>query len=129
MNGWKLSFQRFRNIFLLVQPKPLGRYFTLDQLFAISLDVFNQNALLSIRPGKAREHDSRALGAQETLDDDRHRWDLLNPNLPEVRKGAWRENGCPNLPNRRFKFFRSTDRYRFKNSSERMRAPILNRSG
>src|SRR5206468_6678685 len=111
MDRSKLSFQRFRNIFRLVQPKPIGRDFTLDQLFAISLDVLNQNALLSIRPSEAREHDSRALGAQETLDDDRHRRDLLNPNLPEVSEGARRENGCPNLPNRRFKLFRSADRY------------------
>ena len=88
MDRSKLSYQRFRNIFRLVQPKPFGRYFTLDQLFAISLDVLNENALLSIRPGEAREHDSRALSAQETLDDDRHRRDLLNSNLPEVRKGA-----------------------------------------
>ena len=88
MDRSKLSFQRFRNVFCLVQPKPLGRYFTLNQFFAISLDVLNENALLSIRRGEAREHDSRALSAQETLDDDRHRRDLLNPDLPEVRKGA-----------------------------------------
>src|SRR5450432_2420294 len=126
MYGSKWSFERFRDIFRLVQPKPLGRHFTLYQLFAISLDVLDENALPSIRPGKAREHDSRALGAQETLDDDRHRRYLLNPNLPEVRKGARRENGCPNLPNRRFKFFRSADRYRFKNPGEGMSAAILN---
>src|SRR6266480_484638 len=99
MHGPKRSFKQFREIFRLVQPKPIGRYFTLDQLFAISLDMLNENALLSIRPGEAREHDSRALSAQETLDDDRHRRDLLNPNLPEVRKSAWRENGCRYLPN------------------------------
>src|SRR5215471_3339618 len=128
MDRSKLSFQRFRNTFRLVQPKPLRCDFTLDQLFAISLDVLNQNALLPIRPGEAREHDSRALSAQETLDDDRHRRGLLNPNLPEIRKGARRENGCPNLPNRRFKLFRSADRYRFKNSCEGMRASVLNRS-
>src|SRR5204863_7651101 len=81
MHGPKRSFKQFRDIFRLVQPKPIGRYFTLDQLFAISLDMLNENALLSIRPGEAREHDSRALSAQETLDDDRHRRDLLNPNF------------------------------------------------
>ena len=52
----------------------------------------------------------------------------LNPNLPEVGEGARRENGCPNFPNCRFKFFRSADRYRFKNSGERMCAAVLNRS-
>ena len=60
MDPSKLSFQRFRNILRLAQPKPLERHFTLDQLFAISLDVLNENALLSIRPGEPREHDSRA---------------------------------------------------------------------
>ena len=109
MDPSKLSFQRFRNILRLAQPKPLERHFTLDQLFAISLDVLNENALLSIRPREPREHDSRALSTQETLDDDRHRRDLLNPNFPELRKSAWRENGCRYLPNRRFKFFRSAD--------------------
>ena len=81
MDPSKLSFQRFRNILRLAQPKPLERHFTLDQLFAISLDLLNENALLSIRPGEPREHDSRALSTQETLDDDRHRRDLLNPNF------------------------------------------------
>ena len=79
MDGSKWSFERFRNIFRLVQPKPLGCHFTFYQLFAISLDVLDENGLPSIRPGKAREHDSRALGAQETLDDDRHRRYLRTP--------------------------------------------------
>src|SRR6266446_6784984 len=111
MDGPKWSFEQFRDIFRLGQPKPVGRHFTLYQLFAISLDVLDQNALPSIRPGKAREHDSGALGAQETLDDDRHRRHLSNTNLAEVRQRARRENRCPNLPNRWFKFFRSADRY------------------
>ena len=97
MLGSQWSFERFRDIFRLVQPQPLGRHFTLHQLFAISLDVLDENRLPSIRSGKAREHDSRALGAQEALDDDRHRRYLLNPNLPEVGESARRENGCPNL--------------------------------
>src|SRR4030095_13755456 len=106
----KWSFERFRNIFRLDQPKPLGRHFTLYQLFAISLDVLDENGLLSIRPGEPREHDSRALGAEETLDDDRHSWHFPNSNLPEVRERTGRKNRCPNLPNRRFKLFRSADR-------------------
>ena len=85
MDRSKRSFERFRNIFRLVQPKPLGCHFTLDQLFAISLDVLDENARPSIRPGKPREHDSRALGAQETLDDDRHRRDLPEPQSPGSR--------------------------------------------
>ena len=127
MDRSKRSFERFRDIFRLVQPKPVGRHFTFDQLFAITLDVLDENARPSIRPGKAREHDPRALGAQETLDDDRHRRHLPNPNLPEIGEGARRKNGCPNLPNRRFKFFRSGDRDGFKNAGERMSAAVLNR--
>ena len=84
----EVSFKQFRDVFRFVQPKSLGRYFTLDQLFAISLDMLDENALFSIRLSKAREHESRALGTQETLGYDRHRRELPNPNLPEVRQGA-----------------------------------------
>ena len=123
----KRSFERFRDIIRLAQPKPVGRHFAFDQLFAITLDVLDENARPSIGPGKAREHDPRALGAQETLHDDRHRRHFPNPNLPEIRERARRKNGCPNLPNRRLKFFRSGDRYRFKNAGEGMSAAVLNR--
>src|SRR4029077_12120619 len=127
MSGSKWSFERFRDILRLVQPKPLGRHFTFHQLFAISLDMLDENGLPSIWPGKAREHNSRALGAQETLDDDRHRRYLPNPNLPEVSESTRRKNRCPNLPNRRFKLFLSADGNRFKNAGEGMSAAILNR--
>src|SRR5438477_5138556 len=127
MPGAKWSFKRFLDILRLVQPKPLGRHLTFYQLFAISLDVLDENGLSSIWPGKAREHNSRALGTQETLHHDCHRRYLPNPNLPEVSESTRRENRCPNLPNGRFKLFRSADRYGFKNAGEGMSAAILNR--
>src|SRR2546423_7622859 len=89
--------------------------------------MLDENGLLSIRPGKAREHHSRTLGAQKTLNHDRHRWYLVNSDLPEITESTRRENRCPNLPNRRFKLFRSADRYGFEDAGERMRAAILNR--
>src|SRR5262249_37632489 len=78
MSGSKWSFERFRDILRLVQPKPLGGHFTFYELFAISLHVLDKNGLPSIWSSKAREHDARALGAQETLHDDCHRRYLVN---------------------------------------------------
>ena len=126
MPGAKWSFKRFRDILRLVQPKPLGRHLTFYQLFAISLDVLDENGLSSIWPGKAREHNSRALGTQETLHHDCHRRYLVNANLTEVSESTRREHRCPNLPNGRFKLFRRADRDRFKNTRERMGAAVFN---
>src|SRR5437899_10748677 len=99
VSGSKGSFERFRDILRLVQPKPLGRHLTFYQLFAISLDVLDENGLSSIWPGKAREHNSQALGTQETLHHDCHRRYLVNANLTDVTESTRRQHRCPNLPN------------------------------
>src|SRR2546421_12337937 len=69
VSGSKGSFERFRDILRLAQPKPPGRPFNLYQLFAITLHVLDEEGLLSVLPGQAREHYSRRLGGQEKLDD------------------------------------------------------------